>query len=197
MTGEAFYEKFEKKDIPALPRYAFGGRIVVVQSLAEAERAADILMKCERIGIDTETRPSFKKGIVHKVALLQASTSEICFLFRLNMIGLPQCLIDVLEDERVMKVGLSLKDDLQSLRKRHKALHAGNWVDLQAVVAQKGIEDMSLQKLFAGFFRMHISKGARLTNWENDVLTEAQKAYAATDAEACLRIYEKLTSNQQ
>jgi hypothetical protein len=42
------------------------------------------------------------------VALLQVSGEECCFLFRLNMIGLPRCVVSLLEDERIVKVGLSL-----------------------------------------------------------------------------------------
>ena len=37
-----------------------------------------------------------------------------------------------------------------------------------------------------------ISKSQRLSNWEADALTEAQQLYAATDAWACVRIYEYL-----
>ncbi len=182
---------FDKSLIATLPPYSFAGRIEVVQSVAEAERAVAYLQKFDCLGIDTETRPAFKRGVSHKVALLQISTSEICFLFRLNMIGLPECLINLLENENIIKIGLSLHDDLSALRSRSSELKAGAWIDLQKMVKQIGIADLSLQKLFANIFGLHISKGARLSNWEADVLSDAQKRYAATDAEACLRLYDK------
>ena len=55
-----------------------------------------------------------------------------------------------------------------------------------------GVEDRSLQKLYANFFGQKISKSQQLSNWENDVLLEKQKVYAATDAWACIQLYEEL-----
>ncbi len=115
---ETYHQKFDKSAIALLPAYSFGGRIEVVQSQAEAERAVAYLQRFKLLGIDTETRPAFKRGVSHKVALLQISTPEICFLFRLNMIGLPECLIALLENEEIEKVGLSLGDVLSALRSR-------------------------------------------------------------------------------
>ena len=54
-----------------------------------------------------------------------------------------------------------------------------------------------LQKLFANFFHMRISKGAQLSNWEADALTEAQRLYAATDAAACILLYREMLALQQ
>ena len=51
---------------------------------------------------------------------------------------------------------------------------------------------MSLQKLFANFFGQKISKRDQLTNWEADVLKDNQKLYAATDAWACIMLYDEL-----
>lgn len=128
--------------------------------------------------------------------MLQVSTSDICFLFRLNFIGLPQELCRLLEDCEVLKVGLALKDDLNNLRK-HVSFKDGVFCDLQKKVHEFGIEDQSLQKIYANIFGQKISKGQQLSNWEADVLTDAQKAYAATDAWACIRIYEELQSMQK
>lgn len=145
------------------------------------------------LGIDTETRPSFKKGKTNKVALLQVATEDTCFLFRLNRIGVTEALKTLLEDTNVYKIGLSLKDDVMMLRKRAN-FTPGNFVDLQDIVKKVGIEDQSLQKIYANLFGAKISKGQQLTNWEADVLTDSQKLYAATDAWACIRIYNELKS---
>ena len=59
------------------------------------------------------------------------------------------------------------------------------------------MEDMSLQKLYANFFGQRISKRQQLTNWEADVLTDKQKLYAATDAWACIMLYEELMRLEQ
>lgn len=148
------------------------------------------------VGIDTETRPSFRKGLVHQVALLQVSTLDICFLFRLNMIGLPDELVHFLEHAEIQKIGLSLKDDI-ALLKRRSGFNPQGFIDLQDFVKTMGIEDMSLQKLYANVFGEKISKSAQLTNWENTVLTEAQKMYAATDAYTTLRLYLELNRLKQ
>lgn len=187
------FKNTPKAYISELPLAVFPGRIVVIDSLLEAKKAIAYLSTCPVLGIDTETRPAFKKGVFHKVGLLQLSTLECCFLFRLNRINLPTELLTLLENEEVKKIGLSLKDDLRMLRKRAAFSPAG-FVDLQDFVKVFGIEDMSLQKLYANIFGQRISKGARLTNWEADVLTEAQKHYAALDAYACLRMYNELVT---
>ena len=62
---------------------------------------------------------------------------------------------------------------------------------------QFGIQDKSLQKIYAILFKEKISKSQRLSNWEADVLSDGQKQYAATDAWACLNIYNLLQELKQ
>lgn len=188
---KVIYNKFDKKDIAALPRAVFGGRIFVITTAAEAEKAVEYLLTQDILGVDTETKPSFKKGRAYEVALLQVSTHDTCFLFRLNLIGMTPAIIRLLEDVKVPKIGLSLRDDILSLHRRADFV-PGNFIDLQKHVCELGVEDLSLQKLYANFFHEKISKTVRLSNWESDVLSESQKLYAATDAWACINIYEEL-----
>lgn len=196
MSRRELFVKTDKALIASLPRFLFEGPIFVIQSETEARRAVSALRRSPLIGIDTETRPAFRKGVVHRVALLQMATSEACFLFRLCHMGLPEIVVGLLSDPDVVKVGLSLKDDLMMLRRRHDFQPAG-FVELQTMASAMGIEDMSLQKLYANLFRKKISKNARLTNWEADALTEAQQRYAATDAFTCLQIYNELLRLEQ
>lgn len=172
-----------------MPKVLFPGRIFVVYTESDAEKAVAYLKDQRIVGVDTETRPSFKRGTTHKVALLQISTQDTCFLFRLNRIGMPDSLQEFLMSD-TLKIGLSLKDDFNSLRKRQD-MHPdrGNWIELQEYVGKFGIEDRSLQKIYANLFGEKISKNQRLSNWEADVLSEGQKLYAATDAWACVEIY--------
>lgn len=170
----------------------FTGHVEVVTGEKQARVAAEYLMKQKRVGIDTETRPTFNRGCMHKVALLQVATDEVCFLFRLNRIGLPQCIVDLLESDKITKVGLSLNDDFAMLRHRCDTLQPHNVVELQKIAPRLGIEDMSLQKLCANILGEYISKRQQLTNWEADSLSEAQKRYAATDAWACLRLQDSI-----
>lgn len=184
-------EAFDKKEICALPVASFEGRIIIVQSETESDKAVRYLLSQQILGIDTETRPSFRKGQTHQVALLQVSTVDTCFLFRLNMIGITESIKRLLEDCSVIKVGLSLKDDMHQLSKRAD-FTPGMFIELQNEVKKMGIKDMSLQKIYANLFSKRISKGQQLSNWEADTLTPQQKAYAATDAWACIMIYNEL-----
>lgn len=176
-----------------MPKVLFPGRIFVVYTESDAEKAVAYLKDQRIVGVDTETRPSFKRGTTHKVALLQISTQDTCFLFRLNRIGMPDSLQEFLMSD-TLKIGLSLKDDFNSLRKRQDMYpDRGNWIELQEYVGKFGIEDRSLQKIYANLFGEKISKNQRLSNWEADVLSEGQKLYAATDAWACVEIYNCLS----
>ena len=180
-----------KEALNDLPKAAFPGQIHVVQTPQEAERAAAYLKTCPIVGIDTETRPSFSKGRVYKVALLQVSSEDHCFLFRLNQTGLTMPVIKLLESPAVTKVGLSLRDDFMMLHKR-APFEPRAYVELQEYVRPFGIEDKSLQKIYGILFNEKISKSQRLSNWEAETLTQPQQLYAATDAWACLNIYHKL-----
>lgn len=190
------YRKYDKTKIGSLPRVSFEGRIVTVITEKEAEKAVDYLLSQPILGIDTETRPSFKKGHVNEVALLQVSTHDVCFLFRLNLIGMSAAVIRLLEDTTVPKIGLSLRDDLMMLGRRAE-FSRGRFIDLQNHVEEIGVEDMSLQKLYANFFGQKISKRERLSNWEAEILKDKQKVYAATDAWACIMLYEELMRLEQ
>lgn len=184
----------DKAEIADLPKVQFPGRIFVIYTQSDAEKAVAYLRDQPIVGVDTETRPSFRRGSMHKVALLQVSTRDTCFLFRLNRLEMPAVLEEFLAGS-TLKVGLSLKDDFNSLRRR-KDVHPdqGNWLELQNYVARFGIEDKSLQKIYANLFGQKISKSQRLSNWEADTLTEGQMLYAATDAWACVQIYDCLTA---
>lgn len=186
------YSKISKEEVETMPIVEFGGRIIVVADEKLAEKAVDFLLDQPILGLDTETKPVFRKGGgAHKVALLQVATHKICFLFRLNLIDLCAPVKRLLEDEIVPKVGVSLHDDIASLSKR-AAFTPGNFIDMQIRAREIGITDVSLQKLYAIFFGQKISKRQRLSNWEAPELSEKQKIYAATDAWTCINLYERL-----
>lgn len=185
------YDKFDKSIINSLPLVTFPGKIIVVLNEYEADRAVEYLLSCDVLGVDTETRPAFRKGNNHKVALLQVATRKECFLFRLNHLGLPKSLLRLLSNKQVPMVGLSWHDDLMSLHRREQ-FEPGWFIDIQDIIGNLGIVDKSLQKLYANLFGEKISKRQRLTNWEADVLTERQKEYAAIDAWACIKLYDEI-----
>lgn len=190
------YSKIEKAAVSKLPKVQYPGKIVVVLTEREAEQAVDYLLAQPILGLDTETRPSFHRGKRYKCALLQVASRDYCFLFRLNHIGLAPAVVRLLEDCTVRKVALAWKNDLVALRELG-AFSRGEFIDIQDVVAKIGIQDQSLVKIYANLFEERISKNERLSNWERDVLSEQQKAYAAIDAWACIRIDEEIRRLQE
>ncbi|MBR1388247.1 MAG: 3'-5' exonuclease domain-containing protein 2 [Prevotella sp.] len=185
------YNRFNKAWLEDLPRVIYQDRIFVLVTPREAETAVNYLLTMPILGVDTETRPSFAKSVKYKCSLLQVATHHNCFLFRLNFMGLAPAVIRLLEDRTVPKVGLSWHDDLHSLKELGE-FTPGYFIDLQDHMRELGIQDLSLQKLYANLFGERISKAERLSNWERDVLLDKQKTYAAIDAWACIRLYEEL-----
>ncbi len=188
---KTIFNKYDKKAINALPRVLFDGRIITVTTESDTEKAVDYLLGSDILGMDTETKPSFVKGKQNKVSLLQVATHDTCFLFQLNHCGMTPAIIRLLEDETVLKIGLSWHDDITMLHKRAK-FKPGSFIDIQNLVGDLGIQDLSLQKLYANIFHQKISKAQRLSNWEATNLRDPQKLYAATDAWACINLYQEI-----
>ncbi len=190
---ENFKISVSKEQISTMPLASFQGEITVVDTPEEVESAIRILEQEEFIGFDTETKPSFKKGHTNKVALLQLSTIDHCFLFRLNRLGMGQEISRLMENDSITKIGLSIHDDFNVMHRSSQVVPRG-FIELQKMVKDYHIDDISLQKIYAIIFGEKISKSQRLTNWEAETLTPQQQRYAATDAWACLRIYDYLVS---
>lgn len=184
-----------KQQLASLPPAHFSGQIVIVDTPEAVEGAVSRLREADLIGFDTETRPSFKKGQNFNVALLQLSTSDSCFLFRLNRIGMPSSLKELLEDPMLTKVGLSTHDDFRNLHKSYDFEPKG-FIELQSFVTRWHITDKSLSKLYGILFGQRLSKAQRLSNWEAESLAESQQHYAALDALACIQIYRHLNEGR-
>lgn len=181
-----------KEQLSKLPTVSFPGHITVIDTVEGAKNAVEYLKTQKIVGFDTETKPSFKRGKSNKVSLMQISTSTQCFLFRLKKIGV-DCLKELIEDENIIKIGLSLKDDF-SVMHRSSEFSPSGFIDLQSFVKKFKIKDLSLQKIYGIIFNERISKSQRLSNWDAVELTLSQKLYASMDAWACLRIYNHLVS---
>ncbi len=186
--------RITKEEIRHLSIESFDGEIIVIDKREDVADAVAYLKQFKVIGFDTETKPVFRKNSFNKVALMQLSTLDKCYLFRLNLIQYPDELDDLICSNDVMKIGLSLRDDFAALRKRSGCAPL-NFIDLQTFVKDYGIKDMSLQKIYAILFDKKIAKNQRLSNWEAQTLKESQKMYAAIDAWACLKIYNQLIKN--
>ena len=191
-----FKPKITKEEVNTLPVVVFDGKITLVDDEYQVKSAVNDLYTNAVVGIDTETKPSFARGTQHKVSLVQIATLDHCYLFRLNYIGFPPELAQFLSDEKVKKIGLSLRDDFTGLN-RLMHFKPQNFVDIQSIINSYGILELGLQKIFAIIFDRKISKNQRLTNWEIHELTEQQQRYAATDAWASLLIYLQLMKEKK
>ena len=183
-----FAQHIDKAAIQTLPITFFEGEVIVVDKPEMVADAAAYLRQHTVLGVDTEARPSFKRGVHYPTALVQIATLERCYLFRLTHVGLPVEIAEIFANPDICKVGLAFKDDITGLRRR-RDFKPANCVDLQSMVCKYGIMELGLQKIFAIIFGKKISKSQQLTNWENSHLTPEQARYASTDAWATLSIY--------
>ncbi len=179
------------EEIKQLPRKEFDGEIFLIDSFNKLQQAMPLLEEADILGFDTETRPSFKKGKNYEVSLLQLATGQRAFLFRLNHIGLPKALRNVLENSGIQKIGLALRDDVSGLQRLAHFKPAG-FVDLQDLANHHEVPHNGLKKLAAKFLGIRISKARskRLSNWEAESLGPKQVRYAATDAWVCYELYQ-------
>ncbi|WP_430809762.1 MULTISPECIES: 3'-5' exonuclease [unclassified Carboxylicivirga] len=181
-----------KEALSQLPLKHFEGAVDVVEDAAAIDACVKELEQHTCIGFDTETKPSFQKGKMNQVALLQLATRTKAYLFRLNKTGFHPALIRLLANPAVKKIGVGIRDDIKGLN-RLTTFKAGGFVEMQEQVKKVGIEDTSLKKLAGLVLNIRVSKRQRLSNWEAHHLTEGQVIYAATDAWVALELAHQLS----
>jgi len=186
-----FASEISKEELHDLSLAQFDGKIHVIDRYGVAESVAKRLRSYPVLGFDTETRPSFTKGRLNRVALLQLATASEVYLFRLCKMNISQNLLALLSDPNILKIGVAIKNDMDVLKRTAKLKPQG-FIDLQNMVQQFDIKCAGLSKMAGIVLGVRISKSQQLSNWENYRLTPAQQRYAATDAWMCYLIYEKL-----
>jgi ribonuclease D len=189
-----FASHIEPDELNILPLRSFQGDIHVVTNATEAAEAVRRLSHSRIVGFDTETKPTFKKGKLNPVSLLQLASRTEAFLFRMNKLGYHQGLEHLLTTNSPLKIGAAIHEDIRALKAVYPKQPNG-FVDLQDIVKNYGIENIGVKKMAAIVLGFRISKSQQLSNWEAETLTEAQMVYAATDAWVSLEIYLKLIQN--
>jgi ribonuclease D len=195
MENKIYKEIISPEELAALELSWFKGEIAVVDNMKDFYRVIPRFAGEKVLGFDTETRPNFKPGKRNKVSLLQLSSGDFACLFRINKIGIPDELVELLSEPNVIKAGVAIHDDLRFLKTLRKFNPAG-FIDLQPFVKEFGIQSSGLKKLAAIILGFRISKRQQVTDWEAEQLTEAQVIYAATDAWVCHQIYVKLSNER-
>ncbi|MFY0651861.1 MAG: 3'-5' exonuclease domain-containing protein 2 [Cyclobacteriaceae bacterium] len=186
-----FVKSITKDELQELPLLRYEGKIQLIDDKSAVKKAIQICRQRDVIGFDTETKPTFKKGQYHAVALVQLALEDMVYLIRLNKTGLDDYLIDLFEDSETVKLGIGLRDDIRDLQKMRKFNDAG-FLDLNELAEELEMESIGARKLSGIFLNRRISKSQQVSNWENPRLTAAQMNYAATDAWICLGIYQKM-----
>lgn len=188
--------RLDKEWINTLSPIQFEGNIKVISDRREVDRVVHKLMQVRQLGFDTETRPAFKKGVNHPVALLQLATRDTAYLFQLLRTGLTPSIVELLSSPRVKKIGIGVRDDIVKLRER-VPFQPGGFVDLSEIADNKGIVQVGARALVARYLRHRLIKSSQRSNWAAPRLTERQVRYAATDAWICLKLYPLLLADHR
>jgi ribonuclease D len=180
-----------KEAINALPVRAYSGHVHIVDDPRLLGDAVKSLRRDRVLGFDTETRPAFRRGQFYLPALLQMASRDSVWLFHLRRLEYPNTLWDLLADEKILKVGVSIAYDVKQLLLL-SPFEPGGFVDLTALSIPLGYKAAGLRNLAANLLGFRISKGPKTSNWDREPLTEAQVLYAATDAWVGRELYLKL-----
>jgi ribonuclease D len=186
--------RLSREYINSLPIIRFAGEVVIVEDESHAERVLTTLMSEKSVGFDTESRPSFTKGTTYPVALIQLATPDTAYLFQLKRTGFSSRLVEFLETDRVKKIGVGVKNDIEKLQELCP-FTAGGFIDLSKMAAEKGIIQVGLRALTARYIGHRLTKTAQKTNWAQPVLSPKQQIYAASDAWICLQIFPLLRND--
>ncbi|KAJ1429857.1 ribonuclease H-like domain-containing protein, partial [Ochromonadaceae sp. CCMP2298] len=169
------------------------------------------------LGIDTETKPNFLpkhllNGKLNPTALIQiasrSDTGEECVFIvdmlalstkREWMLQLDALLSIVLRDDKCLKLGQGLANDIKELAQAYPDLPCFRVV--RSIVETHSVvlyldptthNPTSLKNLVAEHLHSKLSKGQQMSNWAKRPLNEAQLHYAACDALVLLRLFDAM-----
>src|SRR6267378_4263064 len=182
-----------REDMAKLAIRRYEGRLCLVATPEDLEEARADLEQESLAGFDTETRPAFKKGESHLPALVQVATARAVYLFQLRRSEVHPLLAGLLSEARTIKAGISLKDDLRTL-KAVFAFEEKNMLDLGIFARRSGFGQTGVRNLAGMLLGFRIPKGTKTSNWAARELSPSQIAYAATDAWACRELFLRFRS---
>ena len=188
---DMYRRKLRSEEINALPMVCYEGEVRLVRSEAELDEALAFLSREELLGFDTETRPSFRKGKLNQPSLIQLAASDRIFLMQLAFVPFGGRIASLLSNEKILKVGVGIRDDMRELSKLYSFEGAGA-VDLGDLARSLKLPTQGLRNMAANLMGWRISKGSRCSNWSLPDLSPRQIAYAATDAWIGRELYLKM-----
>ena len=183
-----FRGAISREEMARLPIRRYEGEVNLVATPEELRRAMADLRQESVVGFDTETRPAFRKGESHLPCLVQVATARAVYLFQLARMDFSAALAELLAEPGIVKVGMSLADDLRQLKLVFPFAEA-SVLDAGHVAHRHGLRQTGLRNLAGIFLGFRIPKGNRTSNWAAPRLSAAQINYAATDAWACRELF--------
>ena len=180
-----------KDEVMERPLKSYEGKVVIAADEESIEAAVAKINQSKVVGFDTEAKPTFKKGQIRNISLIQVATADKVYLLRTQHTGISNALHRFLENPDIIKIGIGLLDDYNLLN-RLRAFTPDGFIDLNNTFDELGAKKIGARNLAAMVLDIRISKSAQTSNWEAQMLTEKQIRYASTDAWICLEIYNKL-----
>ena len=177
-----------REEMIELPIRRYDGSAHIVAGYPDLQRAMQDILQERVVGFDTETRPAFLPGESYLPSLVQFATANAVYLLQVQQQDLSGAVREILASEKIIKVGVSVTDDMRNLKKLFQ-FDERSVVDLGKVAERHGLKQTGVRNLAGTFLGTRIPKGTKTTNWAARRLTPQQIAYAATDAWACRELY--------
>jgi ribonuclease D len=193
-TGTIQVNRMSSDYINSLPIIHFQGKVILINHIEQANGLLKRLKNEKHIGFDTESRPSFSKGVSYPPSIIQLATHNTAYLFQLEKTLIFDELVDLFSSPGIKKIGIGTQNDIDKLQEIRK-FQARGFIDLSNIAAQKGIIQVGARALTARYLKQRLTKSSQKSNWSNAQLTPKQQEYAATDAWVCLKIYPLLLSD--
>lgn len=193
LKDEYFFKDLKKEEIEKYPRKQFEGKIILLKDKNFNHSDYEKIISEKVIGVDCEAKPTFVKGKKSFISLIQLAIQQEVYLIRLTQKYLPDPIIDIFENNELIKTGVGLLNDIHELKKL-RTFNPSGIADLNQIVQQLGFTGIGLKKLSAIFLGYTVSKKMQISNWAAERLSKEQIIYAATDAWIAREIYLKLNS---
>ena len=177
-----------REEMAGLPIRRYEGRVCLVTTSQELARSREEIGNDSVVGLDTETRPAFRKGENYLPCLVQVATAKTVYLFQLRRLDVLPVVAELLAAPRLVKAGVGLAHDLRTL-KQVVAFDEQNVIDLGEVARHSGLAQTGVRNLAGIFLGYRVPKGTRTSNWAATHLSAQQITYAATDAWVCRELY--------
>jgi len=189
-------DTIDSLDIDNMPAYSLESRNVQLIGDDEMEHAISAIRSHGVVGFDTEQRPTFKSGAPSNgIAIIQISTASDCFIFQVKRTDNISQVLDILQDHRILKIGIGLKGD-KSAFKREFDIKLQSCADIEWLFTSKlGYENQIGTKKSVAFIlgnKIQKSKSMSTSNWEAPTLSNAQIKYAAEDSSAAYDVFTKM-----